>query len=252
VQLAERWIIAVLRHERFTSLGALNERIAELVERLNDRPFKKMEGTRRSLFEEIDRPALTPLPATRYEFATWKRARVNIDYHVEVDRHYYSVPYTLACDVVDVRVSATTVEVYSKNRRVTAHQRSYQKGRHVTDALHMPDSHRRYLEWTPGRIIAWATKTGPSTGAFISGLLERRPHPEQGFRSALGVLRLAQRYGDARLEAACARALALHSFSYKSVESILKHGLDQQPLGERTPRRSHAAHTNVRGPNYYQ
>ena len=162
------------------------------------------------------------------------------------------MPYTLARDVVDVRVTSTVIEVFVKGQRVAAHQRSYDKGRHVTDAGHMPDSHRRYLEWTPGRILAWANKTGPATGAFISELLTRRPHPEQGFRSALGVLRLAKRYGDARLEAACARASACQSFSYKSVESILKHNLDQQPLGERAPQRSHAVHPNVRGPNYYQ
>jgi transposase len=252
VQFAERWIIARLRRTRFTSLGALNDAILELVAVINDRPFKKLEGTRRSLFEEIDKPALIPLPLARYEFATWRQARVNIDYHLEIDHHYYSVPYTLAREVVDVRVTNTTVEVFVKNRRVAAHARSYDKGRHVTDAAHMPAAHRRYLEWTPGRILAWANKTGPATGAFISELLTRRPHPEQGFRSALGVLRLAKRYGDARLEAACARASACQSFSYKSVESILKHNLDQQPLGERAPRRSHAVHPNVRGPNYYQ
>jgi transposase len=252
VQFAERWIIARLRRTRFTSLGALNDAILELVAVINDRPFKKLEGTRRSLFEEIDKPALIPLPLARYEFATWRQARVNIDYHLEIDHHYYSVPYTLAREVVDVRVTNTTVEVFVKSRRVAAHARSYDKGRHVTDAAHMPAAHRRYLEWTPGRILAWANKTGPATGAFISELLTRRPHPEQGFRSALGVLRLAKRYGDARLEAACARASACQSFSYKSVESILKHNLDQQPLGERAPRRAHAVHPNVRGPNYYQ
>jgi transposase len=252
VQFAERWIIARLRRTHFTTLGALNEAILELVEVINLRPFKKLEGTRASLFEEIDRPTLAPLPAMRYEFATWRQARVNIDYHVEIDRHYYSVPYTLAREVVDVRVTSTVVEVFVKGRRVAAHQRSYDRGRHVTDAAHMPDSHRRYLEWTPGRIVAWANKTGPATGAFITELLTRRPHPEQGFRSALGVLRLAKRYGDARLEAACQRASACQSFSYKSVESILKHNLDQQPLGERTPPRAHATHPNVRGPNYYQ
>jgi transposase len=252
VQFAERWIIARLRKERFTTLGTLNDAIGALVEVINLRPFKKLEGTRASLFDEIDQPALIPLPATRYEFATWRQARVNIDYHVEVDRHYYSVPYTLAREVVDVRVTNTTVEVFVKGRRVAAHPRSYDRGRHVTDPAHMPDSHRRYLEWTPGRILAWANKTGPSTAAFIAELLTRRPHPEQGFRSALGVLRLAKRYGDGRLEAACARASACQSFSYKSVESILKHHLDQQPLGERTPRRAHPTHANVRGPNYYQ
>ena len=252
VQFVERWIIARLRKERFTSLGALNERIYDLVEMLNDRPFTKLEGTRRSLFNEIDQPALKPLPLERYEFATWLKARVNIDYHLQWQRNFYSVPYTLAREVVDVRATSSTLEVFAKGRRVAAHQRSYAKNRYVTERAHMPDSHRRYLEWTPGRIIAWAMKNGPSTGSFIEEVLARRPHPEQGFRSALGVMRLAQRYGDTRLELACARATTLQSFSYKSVESILKHGLDQRPLLGSPPSRSHPTHANIRGADHYQ
>jgi transposase len=184
VQLAERWIIAVLRHRRFTSLGELNEAIGELVTRLNDKPFKKLEGSRRSRFLELDQPALRPLPAERYEFATWRRAKVNIDYHVEVEQHYYSVPYQLAGQVVEVRFTSSVVEIFMKNQRVASHLRSCHRGRHVTDAAHMPDSHRRYLEWTPGRIVAWAQKNGPSTGQFVEALMRSRPHPEQGFRSA--------------------------------------------------------------------
>ncbi|HUY43797.1 MAG TPA: IS21 family transposase [Acidimicrobiales bacterium] len=251
VLLAERWIIAVLRHRRFTSLAQLNELIASLVTRLNDKPFKKLEGSRASLFSELDAPALRPLPAQRYEFATWRLAKVNIDYHVEVDHHYYSVPYQLAGQVVEVRLSASVVEVFAKHQRVASHLRSYLKGRHVTESAHMPDSHRRYLEWTPGRIVAWAQKNGPSTAAFIEGLLASRPHPEQGFRSALGVMRLVKKYSPERLEAACERALVLKSFSYKSIESMLTHGLDQRPLRTASSR-SYVAHRNIRGPNYYQ
>ena len=251
VQLAERWIIAVLRHRRFTSLAQLNEVIAGLVTRLNDKPFTKLEGSRASLFAELDQPALRPLLATRYEFATWRRSKVNIDYHVELDHHYYSVPYQLAGQVVEVRLTSSVVEVFSKSQRVASHVRSHAKGRHVTDAGHMPDSHRRYLEWTPGRIVNWAQKNGPSTARFIEGLLASRPHPEQGFRSALGVMRLAKKYSPQRLEVACERALELRSFSYKSVESMLKHGLDQRPLRAPSPR-AHVAHRNIRGPNYYQ
>jgi len=251
VLLAERWIIAVLRHRRFTSLAQLNEVIAGLVERLNTKPFKKIQGSRASLFAELDQPALRPLPPTRYEFATWRLAKVNIDYHVEVERHYYSVPYQLTGQVVEVRLTSTTVEVFAKHQRVASHLRSYSRGRHVTESAHMPDSHRRYLEWTPGRIIAWAQKNGPATAAFIEGLMASRPHPEQGFRSALGVMRLAKKYSPERLEAACERALALKSFSYKSIESMLAHGLDQRPLRAASPR-AHLAHRNIRGPNYYQ
>ena len=251
VQIAERWIIAVLRHQRFTSLSVLNETISELVEVINHKPFKKMEGSRATLFAELDQPALRPLPSDPYEFASWRSAKVNIEYHVEVDRHYYSVPYQLAGQVLNVRLTSSIVEIFAKNRRVASHLRSYQKGRHATDAAHTPDSHRRYLEWTPARIVAWAQKNGPQTAAFVDELMRSRPQPEQGFRSALGVMRLAKKYSPERLEAACARCLVVKSFSYKSVESILKHGLDQRPLRIQ-PTRAHSAHRNIRGPNYYQ
>ncbi len=251
VQLVERWIIAVLRHRRFTSLAELNEVIAGLVARVNDKPFKKMEGSRASLFDELDKPALRPLPDEPYEFATWKLARASIDYHLEFERHYYSVPYQLAGQVVEVRASASTIEAFSNNRRVASHPRSYLKGRHTTDPAHMPASHRRHLEWTPERIVAWATTNGPSTGAFVEALMASRPHPEQGYRSALGVIRLERKYGSARLEDACARSLHLRALSYKSVASILQHGLDQQPL-RREPPRTRVTHHNLRGPDYYQ
>jgi transposase len=251
VQLCERWIIARLRRQRFTSLAELNEAIMHLVAQLNMRPFKKMDGSRASVFDEIDRPALGPLPTARYELATWKQAKVSIDYHVEVDRRYYSVPYGLVGTLVDVRATPATIEVFSKHRRVASHQRSYGVA-HVTDPAHMPSSHRRYAQWTPGRIVRWAAATGPSTAQFVEGLMAARPHPEQGFRSALGVMRLTKQFGPQRLEAACARACSIESFSYKSVASILKHGLDQQPLAPPAPRRHSATHANVRGPSYYQ
>jgi transposase len=251
VLLAERWIMARLRKRHFTSLAEANEAIAELVALANAKPFKKLDGSRLSVFEELDRPALRALPEQPYEFATWKKAKVNIDYHVEVDRHYYSVPYRLAREVVEVRLTSQTVEVFFKNQRVAAHVRHYTRGRHSTDVAHMPASHRRYLEWTPGRIVAWANKNGPMTGAFINELLESRPHPEQGFRSALGVMGLAKKYGPSRLEAACTRALTLRSFSYSSVASMLKHGLDQRALVAGTTR-AHPVHENIRGPNYYR
>lgn len=251
VQIAERWIIMRLRKERFTSLGALNERIGELVEVINNRPFKKMEGSRASVFAEIDQPALRPLPATRYDFATWTKAKVSLDYHLQIDRNFYSVPYNLVGSVLDVRTSANVVEIFSKNRRVASHKRSYAKGVALTEPAHMPSSHRRHAQWTPSRIVHWAQKTGPSTAQFIEALMASRPHPEQGFRSALGVLRLEKRYGPERLEAACARSLAIQSFSYKSVSSILQHGLDKRPLAE-VPSRANPTHSNIRGANYYQ
>ena len=252
VLLAERWILASLRHHTFFSLAEANVAIAERLQWLNDRPFQKMPGSRRSLFEEVERAALRPLPARPYEYATWRRATVNIDYHVEVDHHYYSVPYQLARQVCDVRLTTTTVEVLQRGHRVASHPRSHARGRPTTLSEHMPESHRRHLEWTPGRIVRWAQTSGPSTAAVVDEILRSRPHPEQGFRSCLGILRLGKRYGDERLEAACTRALALRAFSYRSVESILRRGLDRQPLATRVLTPTSVAHDNVRGAPYYQ
>ena len=253
VLLAERWIMARLRNRRFAGLAEANEAIVGLVAWVNDRPFKRIAGTRRALFNEIDRPALRPLPEHRSEFATWRRAKVNIDYHVEIraDRHYYSVPYRLAGEHVEVRLAAATVEVFHRHNRVAAHPRAHRPG-YTTDPAHMPEAHRRHAEWTPGRIVAWANKTGPATAKLCEAVMAARPHPEQGFRSCLGIVRLGDRYGTGRLEAACERALAIRSYSYRSVESILRNGLDRQPLPPEQPTRSHPDHGNVRGPDYYQ
>jgi transposase len=253
VLLAERWIMARLRNRRFTSLPEANVEIRQLLEWVNNRPFKKLAGSRRELFEQIDKPALRPLPATRYEFATWRKAKVGIDYHVELraDRHYYSVPYRLVGEVVDVRVSAATVEISHRHRRVASHVRSFTPGQ-STDPAHMPESHRRHAEWTPGRIVAWARKTGPATAKLAEAIMAAKPHPEQGYRACLGVIRLADKYGAERLEAAATRALAVRAYSYRSVESILKSGLDRKPLPAEGPARTHARHDNVRGPDYYR
>ena len=250
VQVAERWIIARLRHERFTSLADLNAAIVPLVEIINERPFKKMEGSRRSLFEELDRPTLGSLPLDPYEFATWRPVRVARDYHVVVLGHHYSVPYTLIGKVVDVRVSEKVVEVFFKNRRVASHAVALTRNESRTVVAHMPASHRRHAEWTPQRVVENATRIGPETRAFIESLLEERPHPEQGFRSALGVIRLESKYGSGRLEAACARARWAQTHSMRSVESILQHGLERAPLVTE-PTRAHPDHDNIRGPDYY-
>ena len=253
VLLAERWILARLRNERFHSVAEANASIEKLVTWINDRPFKKMPGSRRSLFEELERPVMRRLPEARYEFAKWKLGvKVNIDYHVEYDGHYYSVPHQLVGKRVDLRAGTGVVEVFLSHRRVASHLRSYLQGRYVTDPAHMPESHRRHLEWTPSRIIAWAGKTGPSTAELVELILASRPHPEQGYRSCLGIVRLGGRYGKDRLEAASARALSVRALSYKSVESILKHGLDRQALPEKRPERVHPRHDNLRGATYYQ
>jgi transposase len=250
----EHWVLAPLRNRTFFSLSELQAAIAEKLEALNNRPFQKLESTRRILFETLEKPILKPLPVHPYVFAEWKNARVNIDYHIEVDHHYYSVPYQLVHEKLDVRFTDTSVEVFFKSRRVASHQRSYRQGAHTTLREHMPKSHQRYLEWTPSRLIRWAGQIGPHTQNLVACILENRPHPEQGFRSCLGLLRLRKTYSPERLEAACARALQMKAYSYKNVESILKNGLDRQPL---TPASSQTPlplleHANLRGREYYQ
>jgi transposase len=252
VLLVERWIAAALRHRTFFSLAEANVAIRERLAWLNARAFRKLPGSRLSLFAELDRPALRPLPAGPYEFATWRTARVNIDYHVEVERHWYSVPYQLVGEQCDIRVTAGIVEVLHKGTRVASHPRSGEQRRFTTIPAHMPEAHRRHAEWTPGRIVAWAARTGPATGQLVAAIMASRPHPEQGFRSCLGIMRLGRRYGDERLEAAAARALAIRAHSYRSVESILKGGLDGLPLPGSEPVTTIGDHANVRGAGYYE
>jgi transposase len=253
VLLAERWILAPLRNHTFFSLSELNQSVHTKLEELNNRSFKKLKTNRKRLYETIDKPALRPLPAHRYEYAEWKKATVNIDHHVELDHHFYSVPYQLARKKVDIRFTSTTVEVLFKNRRVASHKRMYLPGIFSTLPEHMPKSHQRHLEWTPSRIIKWAAKNGPSTEKLVTQVMESRPHPEQGFRSSLGIIRLAGHYTPERLENACARALAIKGFSYKSVKSILKNNFDQQPLLFTHPEDAASPHHhNIRGKGYYQ
>ena len=252
VQLVERWVLAPLRHQTFFSLDELNQALALQRRALNARPFQKLAGSRCSLFETLERPALRPLPATRYEYATWKKARVNIDYHISVACHAYSVPYTLVRQEVDVRLTATTVEILHRGRRVAAHVRSAVRGRFTTDPTHRPKAHQRHLEWTPSRVITWGTSLGPAIGQLVQQLLDSFPHPEQGYRACLGIFSLGKRYGQARLEAACARALAVGAPRYRSVKSILVAGLDRLPADEApAPLLLPLAHEHVRGPAYY-
>lgn len=251
VLVVERSILARLRHHTFFSLAELNAAIAELLDALNNRPFKKLPGSRKTLFEQLDRPAMKPLPAEPYVYAEWRKARVHIDYHLEVDAHHYSVPYPLVKQTLEVRLSAHTVEIYQRGQRVASHPRSYLKGRHTTLPEHMPEAHRAYAQWTPQRLIHWAEKTGSATTAVVTAILRSRRHPQQGFRSCLGILRLAKSYGDGRLEAACQRAHALQAYSYKSIASILKNNLDQRPLPEPTSPPPPLTHPNIRGAHYY-
>ncbi len=252
VQVAQRWILARLRNRRFFSLEELNERIAELLQELNARPMRRYGVSRRQLFEQLDRDALQPLPTHRYIHAVWKTARVNIDYHIDVEGHYYSVPFSLAREKVEVRATWATIEVFHKGKRVASFHRRHERGHHTTNPEHMPKAHQRHLEWTPSRLIRWASTIGPNTAGLVRAILEERTHPEQGYRSCLGILRLAKRYSSERLEAACYRALRVGARSYKHVASILERGLEQMPLPDEQPSSSPPIeHDNIRGPNYY-
>jgi transposase len=251
VLVVERWILARLRKLTFFSLAELNREIRRLLDQLNDRPFQKLDGTRRSLFESLERAALLPLPEQRYEFARWKKARVNIDYHIDLDGHDYSVPHTLTRAQVDVRITATTVEILHGGRRVAAHPVGLKRGGYTTEPTHRPKAHQKHLEWTPSRIVAWAEKTGPRTAELTHRILESRPHPEQGYRACLGLMRLGQKYSADRLEAASDRALRIGGISYRSVNSILKSGLDQSPLEEQTSLALPQDHEHIRGHTYY-
>jgi transposase len=253
VQVVERWILARLRNITFFSLAELKEAIADLLVDLNGRPFQKIPGSRRELFEELDKPALAPLPSVPYEYAEWKKASVHIDYHVEADAHYYSVPYQLVGQKLDVRLTAGVIEVFHKGKRVASHQRCYDpRRRYITLPEHMPKSHQEHAEWTPERLVRWAQKTGPAMARVVETILINRPHPQQGFRSCLGVMRLGKKYGEDRLEAACQRALAINACSYKSIDSILKNGLERQPLPEAAETAQPLEHPNIRGARYYR
>lgn len=252
VLLVTRWILAVLRHRKFFSLASLNAAIAKLLETLNDKPFQKLPGSRRSTFELLDRPAAQPLTQNRYVYAEVLGCRVNIDYHIAVDDHYYSVPYQLRGEKVAVRLTANAVEVLHKNRRIYTHSRSYKKWGYTTLREHMPDAHRRYLEWSPSRLLSWGETVGPATSEVVRTILESKSHPEQGYRSCLGVFRLGKSYNNERLEAACRRAIAFGRGSYKSVKSILECGLDRQPLAVGTTNPVSIHHANIRGGDYYK
>ena len=251
VLVVERWILARLRHQRFFSLTEANRAIAQLLVSLNQRPFKKMPGCRHSAFLEMDSPVLKPLPALRYEYAEWKSPRVGIDYHIEVAGHYYSVPYRHVRQQVEARITATTVEAFYRGQRIAAHILSKVKGFHTTLDSHMPPQHQAIAGWNDQRLLDWARSIGSPTEAAVYSMLHRRKHPQQSYRACLGVLRLAKGFSNDRLNAACARALKLNAISYRSIQSILKHGLDKQQPAKPTQISLPLNHENVRGSDYY-
>ena len=250
VLLAERWILAVLRHERFTSMDELRAAVSALNERLNARKMRKLGTSRRELFERIERHTLQPLPEQPYEYADWATATLGPDYHVEFDKHWYSAPYTLIGQKLDVRATLGGVELIHRHERVASHVRSRVPYRHTTQKDHMPSTHRAYAEWTPERLTSWAKTVGPQTEVVVREILGARVHPEQAFRSCLGLLGLAKKFSTQRLEAACTRAVTHRACTRRSVENILKNKLDLvQPESAAKPQLS--PHGNVRGPGYY-
>lgn len=251
VLVVERWIVARLRHHTFFGLAELNLAIADLLQQLNARPFKKLPGCRQSQFEQLDKPALHPLPHKPYQFAAFKKARVHLDYHVELEGHYYSVPHALVKQEIELRFTNNIVECFYQNKRIASHLRNYQKGTHTTCFEHMPKAHQKHMSWTPGRFLNWAADIGLATCALVKHLLTSKPHPEQGFRSCIGLLGLAKRYGATRLEYACARALALGSPRRTTVASMLQKGLEESPLPQPLPEPPLLHHANIRGAHHY-
>jgi transposase len=253
VQIVERWIMARLRHQTFFTLSELNQAIARLLKDLNQRPFKQLPGCRRSQFEQLDQPILRALPSQPYQYTEIKQARVHIDYHVEYGKHYYSVPHHLVKQSVEIQAADSVVAVYHQGRRVASHARSFVKGGHTTCAEHMPRSHRSMQEWSPERFLRWAGEIGSETHTLVNILLQQKRHQEQNYRSILGLLQLAKKYGRDRLNQACGRALLIGSPKRHSVESILKQGIDQTPLETTEEQLSlHLDHhENVRGEDYY-
>lgn len=252
VLIVERWIMAKLRKRTFFTLSEANTAIRELLDELNRRPFKKLPGSRLSQFEELDKPALKPLPKTAYEYTEIKRAKVHIDYHVEVAKAFYSVPHALVGQSVDIHIGANTVAIYHKGQRVASHPRSQSAGHCTTEATHMPTTHQKHHQWTPSRFKRWANDVGPNALEFISHLLKQYQHPEHAYRACLGVLNLARTFGNNRLDAACLRAVRLGTYRLRSIKSILKKGLDKLPLeAEPSSSTQPTHHQNLRGANYF-
>jgi transposase len=252
VQDVERQILAALRHRQFFSLTDLNEAIAILLAGFNAKPFQKIPGCRKSLFEEMEKPLLKPLPGVPYDFAQWKQARVHIDYHIEIDRHYYSVPYQLVGQSIWVRTTSSVVECFHQHKRIASHFRSFVKGKHTTCKDHMPKNHKNYGDWSPERLLRWAHTLGDSVEKCVEQILASQVHPQQGYRSCLGLIQLSKQFGAVRLNAACARALASNAVSRRSIQSILKTGLDQRPFEVKVVSLPLPLHDNVRGSAYYQ
>ncbi|WP_394829296.1 Mu transposase domain-containing protein [Pendulispora albinea] len=254
--VAQRWVLACLRNRTFFSLDELNAAIGELLEKLNAKPFQKLEGCRRSAFESLDRPALKPLPAHRYERSEWEKHKVHVDYHVEFDHRFYSVSCTLIGALVEVRATSSTVEILFRGQRVASHPRSYgRKGTAVTSDAHRPKQHSDYGNWPPERMLTWAASVGPSTRTVVEKIFARYPHPELGYRPFFALMRDGKTFGPERLEAACARALALtgsYGPTRKTIHALLVRNLEATALPDELAEKPLTAHENIRGAHYFE
>lgn len=251
VQIVERFVLAKLRKRTFFSLAELNAAIRDCVTQINTKVMRRVGKSRADLLETLERPALNLLPAEPYQYAEWKRARVAPDYHIEIADHFYSVPSKLIREMVDARITSATVEIFHKGKRIASHAFSPVRNRHTTIIEHMPSAHRRYAEWTPARMMEAAARIGPATVALVEAIMKAKPHPEQGFRSCLGILSLSKSYDPGRVEAACRRGNDIGATSYGSIKSILQHGLDKAFAQEATPDTPPIRHGNIRGSGYF-
>ncbi len=251
VGIVSRFVLGKLRNRRFFSLVELNDAVRDCVTKINAKVMKHLKQSRNDLFASLDRPALKGLPSERYRYAEWKRCTVAPDYHVEVDDHYYSVPFGLLRETVEARFTDCTIEVFHKGQRIASHMRSRVVHKHTTIPQHMPSSHRRYAEWSPARMLREAEKIGPATIALFEAIMKAKPHPEQGFRSCLGILSLVKSYGAERIEAAARRGNDIRATTYGSIKSILQNGLDRAFAKPNTPDTSPIRHANIRGRGYY-
>ena len=251
VQIVERFVLAKLRNRTFFSLAELNVAIRDCVTAINAKVMRRVGKSRAELLETLERPALKALPNEPYAYATWKRARVAPDYHIEIEDHFYSVPSKLIREVVEARITSATVEIFHRGTRIASHAFSAVRNRHTTITAHMPSAHRRYAEWTPAKMMDGAAEIGPATVALFEAIMKAKPHPEQGFRSCLGIISLVKSYGAARVAAACRRGNDVGSTSYGSIAAILKHGLDKAYAETAAPEAAPILHGNIRGAGYY-
>lgn len=252
VLITERWILARLRKQTFVGLGELNLAISSLLKELNNRPFKKLPGTRFSQFEELDKPLLKNLPINTYELATFFKTRAYQNYHIKADENYYSVPYKLINQLIQVRLTVNTIECFYNGQRIATHIRSYQKGKYTTLLEHLPPAHKKFSQWNVEYFLNWAISIGPSVNEVIKLLLSSVTYPEQNYRACFGILKGVKKYGNDRLESACKRAIDINSPKYHTILSILQKGLDKQPLPQFITATSVPKHNNIRGAGHYQ